>query len=56
MREQLLSIFQGQQSAMDYSLDFCILAAGCRWNKLALKMACHKGLNVEVITKLCLSR
>lgn len=49
IKEQLLSVNQGQWTAMDYLLEFCTLAAESGWNELVLNVAYHTALNPEVI-------
>lgn len=50
--EQLLTIKQGSRWVAEYALECCIVAAVSRWNKSALKVAFHQGLNHYVLTEL----
>ncbi|KAI5102205.1 nephrocystin-4-like, partial [Silurus meridionalis] len=47
MADQLLSIRQGNDNVMDYSLHFRTLAASCGWNESALLSIYRLGLNPE---------
>lgn len=49
IREQLLTVTQGNRNASEYALEFRRLTAGSRWNKSALKEAFRQGLNQEVL-------
>lgn len=52
MEEQLITVFQGQQSAVEYMLEFSTLAGGSRWNQPVFNPAFQQGLKPDVITEL----
>lgn len=50
--QQLLRLQQRQESATDYSIRFCTLAAVSGWNELALVIYFCRELNAELQTEL----
>ena len=49
---QLLALWQGSQSAADYAMRFCTLAAASRWNNSALLAVFRQGLSRELQSEL----
>lgn len=52
MGEQLLSLRQGNQSAVEFALTFHTLAGGSGWNEPVLKAAYHQDLNQDILMEL----
>lgn len=52
IREQLLSVTQGNCRAAEYALELRMLVIGSGWNIPALKAAYHQGLNPAILTVL----
>lgn len=44
----MLIVKQGKRCATDYALGFCTLAAGNRWNELAIKAAFCQEVHTEL--------